>query len=344
MPTQPGMFPIPPYAPGGSKDPMGISHQHHNAVAGPSSRAHNMGGMDEVKKDNTKKRKDISGKLGKEMNDRRDDGRHYNETVSALQRTAMQLSTRPETLPLYELRLLPLSLERSALLVQLETEEKHAMDCAHLAYEEERQRVEDEWRRGRDRVRERLLEGIEERRRRAREEKEGEGTVGDASMEQSRPHITRKLRNKMGTSPPPTPLGAPGSTLTNGTGLNPGLGLGPGAGLGLISSLPITSGPFLNPHSLSVDEIPSPFPLPLTSTAIPGSGHAVAASGAASAPMGTGPNGRRRPKGSGTHLSQAIGGLGKSLAALTGCKESEIENDLVEIRRANKRRRAAQGK
>ncbi|KAJ7167561.1 hypothetical protein C8R46DRAFT_1093408 [Mycena filopes] len=331
MPLQTGMFPAPPQ--------MSITYQHHNAVAGPSSRAHNMG-VDEGKKD-TKKRKEISGKLGKEMNDRRDDGRHYNETVSALQRTALQLSTRPETLPLYELRLLPLSLERSALLVQLETEEKHAMDCAHLAYEEERQRVEDEWRRGRDRVRERLLEGIEERRRRAREEKEGEGTVGDASMEQSRPHITRKLRNKMGTSPPPTPLGGPGSALTNGTGLNPGLGLG---GPGGISSLPITAGPFLNPHSLAVDEIPSPFPLPLTSTAIPGSHAAASASTGAVVGGGGGPNGRRRPKGSGTHLSQAIGGLGKSLAALTGCKESEIENDLVEIRRANKRRRAAQGK
>jgi hypothetical protein len=142
-------------------------------------------------------------------------------------------------------------------------------------------------------------------------------------MEQSRPHITRKLRNKMGTSPPPTPLGAQAAALANGAA---------------ISNLPITSGPFLNPHSLSVEEIPSPFPLPLTSTAIPGGG---AAAGSVPTP---GPNGRRRPKGSGTHLSQAIGGLGKSLAALTGCKESEIENDLVEIRRANKRRRAAQGK
>ncbi|KAJ7930128.1 hypothetical protein B0H13DRAFT_1963424 [Mycena leptocephala] len=319
MPPQTGMFPVP--YPSSNKDTMNITYQHHNAVAGPSSRTHNIP-MEDVKKE-TKKRKEISGKLGKEMNDRRDDGRHYNETVSALQRTAMQLSTRPETLPLYELRLLPLSFERSALLVQLEIEEKHAMDCAHLAYDEERQRVEDEWRRGRDRVRERLLEGIEERRRRAREEKEGEGTVGDASMEQSRPHITRKLRNKMGTSPPPTPLGAQAAALANGAA---------------ISNLPITSGPFLNPHSLSVEEIPSPFPLPLTSTAIPGGG---AAAGSVPTP---GPNGRRRPKGSGTHLSQAIGGLGKSLAALTGCKESEIENDLVEIRRANKRRRAAQGK
>ncbi|KAJ6583788.1 hypothetical protein B0H10DRAFT_2096516 [Mycena sp. CBHHK59/15] len=321
MPPQTGMFPLP--YPAATKDALNITYQHHNAVAGPSSRPHTMV-VDDPKKD-SKKRKEISGKLGKEIHDRRDDGRHYNETVNVLQRTALQLSTRPETLPLYELRLLPLSLERSALLVQLELEEKHALDCAHQAYEEERQRVEDEWRRGRDRVRERLLEGIEERRRRAREEKEGEGTVGDASMEQSRPHITRKLRNKMGTSPPPTPLGAPGTVLAHGAGV--------------ISNQPITSGPFLNPHSLAVDEIPSPFPLPLTSTTAPGSGAAASAG-----PGTAGTNGRRRPKGSGTHLSQAIGGLGKSLAALTGCKESEIENDLVEIRRANKRRRAAQGK
>ncbi|KAF7355653.1 hypothetical protein MSAN_01483100 [Mycena sanguinolenta] len=330
MPPQTGMFPVPYPA----KDTMNnIAYQHHNAVAGPSSRTHSMPMEDVKKESSSKKRKDLSGKLGKEMHDRRDDGRHLSETVSALQRTALQLSTRPETLPLYELRLLPLSLERSALLVQLETEEKHALDCAHMAYEEERARVEEEWKRGRDRVRERLLEGIEERRRRAREEKEGEGTVGDPSMEQSRPHITRKLRNKLGTSPPPTPLGAP-SSLTN------GLSLPHGGALGGISTLPVTSGPFLNPHSLAVDEIPSPFPLPLTSTAIP-SGSGAGASASAPAP---GPNGRRRPKGSGTHLSQAIGGLGKSLAALTGCKESEIENDLVEIRRANKRRRAAQGK
>lgn len=38
--------------------------------------------------------------------------------------------------------------------------------------------MEEEWKRGRERVRERLIEGIEDRRRRAREEKEGEGTTG----------------------------------------------------------------------------------------------------------------------------------------------------------------------
>jgi hypothetical protein len=151
----------------------------------------------------------------------------------------------------------------------------------------------------------------------------------DATLDSSsRPHITRKLRNKLGTSPPPTPLGGAGVAL-------PGLNVG----AGLASNLPITTGPFLNPHSLSVDELPSPFPLPLTSTTIPNGGPTSAGvSGGASA------GGRRRPKGNGSHPSQLVGGLGKSLGALCGCKDTEIENDLGEIRRGNKRRRATLAK
>lgn len=89
---------------------------------------------------------------------------------------AYQLATHPELVPAYQLRLYPLSLERSALLASLQHEEQHALECVQQAYEEERERVEEEWRRGRERIKERLLEGIEERRRRAREDKEGEGT------------------------------------------------------------------------------------------------------------------------------------------------------------------------
>lgn len=144
----------------------------------------------------------------------------------------------------------------------------------------------------------------------------------DATLDStSRPHITRKLRNKLGTSPPPTPL-TNGLALTNGTGL--------------ISSLPITTGPFPNPHSLAVDELPSPFPLPLTSTTAPTGGAAASGSGTGTA----GTSGRRRPKGNGTRADQTIGGLGKSLSMLCGSKENEIEADLGEIRRGNKRRRA----
>lgn len=312
----------------GDVSDMNISYQqhhqqHHSTIAGPSSRTN--GSFDDGKRE--KRRREIAGKLGKEMSDRRDDGRHFTENISVLHSTALQLSTRPETMPLYNLRLLPITTERSAILAQLEMEERYAIECAQTAYDEERERVEEEWKRGRERVRERLMEGIEDRRRRAREEKEGEGTTGDAALDSTtRPHITRKLRNKLGTSPPPTPLGAPGSALPNGTGV----------GAGLISSLPITTGPFLNPHSLSVDELPSPFPLPLTSTTISNGG----ATGAGGAAGGGGGGGRRRPKANGTHPSQVVGGLGKSLSMLCGCKEGEIDNDLGEIRRGNKRRRA----
>ena len=47
-------------------------HQHGGAVAGPSSRVHVSGSMDDTRKDN-RKRKEVSGKLGKEMGDRRDE-------------------------------------------------------------------------------------------------------------------------------------------------------------------------------------------------------------------------------------------------------------------------------
>jgi hypothetical protein len=107
-------------------------------------------------------------------------GRQYAESISALHSVAMQLAARPEALPSYTLRLYPLSIERSALLAQLAVEERNALESADAAYELERERVEEEWKRGRDRIRERLLEGIEERRRRARDEKDGEGTVSGA--------------------------------------------------------------------------------------------------------------------------------------------------------------------
>lgn len=105
-------------------------------------------------------------------------GRYFHDSISRLLGTSVQLSLRPETSSMYNLKLFPLSIERSAILAQYENEERYANECVQTAYEEERDRVEEEWKKGRDRVRERLLEGIEERRRKAREEKEGEGATG----------------------------------------------------------------------------------------------------------------------------------------------------------------------
>ncbi|KAJ4488090.1 hypothetical protein J3R30DRAFT_891527 [Lentinula aciculospora] len=325
---------------------MNFAYANHTLSAsssfgGPSS-SKVLGPFDDAKRE--KRRKDISGKVGKEISERRED-RHYTENINALVATTVSLSTNPSFVPSYSLRLLPSTLSRSALLYQDELSESYSLSRAQTAFLEEQSRVEDEWKKGRDRVRERLLEGIEERRKRAREDKEGEGISADATLDsQNRPHITRKLRNKMGTPPPMTPLGSQPGTAALPSAGNPGA----------ISSFPITTGPFLNPHSLSVDEIPSPFPLSLTATAISsgsGGSGSSGASGNTAGGNGTGSSGagasastaggRRRPKGSGTHQSQAIGGLGKSLAMLSASKETELEADLGEIRRGNKRRRAA---
>ncbi|TFK88416.1 hypothetical protein K466DRAFT_488963 [Polyporus arcularius HHB13444] len=324
MPPQPGVFAVSHTSThkvrGAPVSEATSVNMHFESIAGPSSRPHG----EDPKKD--KRRKDAVSKLAKEMADRREDfGRHYTETISELHSLSHQLATRPETSPAYQLRLYPLTLERGALLSSIELQERHALQVVQTAYDEERERVEEEWKRGRERIRERMLEGIEERRRRAREEKDGEGTVADGSVDpQSRPHITRKLRNKMGgTSPPPTPV--PGG--------HPGLGNG---AIASITSGPVTSGPLLNPHSLSVDELPSPFPLPLIS-GNSGGGQSYgygAGTGAAG-------NGRRRAKGGGQ--AQAPGTLGKSLNIFHPLKESEYEGDMGEIRRGNRRRRAAAG-
>ncbi|KAF9482644.1 hypothetical protein BDN70DRAFT_911604 [Pholiota conissans] len=329
--------PLPPYT-HPSAHPRTLASQQppsrttNPTVMPPSGSSRHGGQMDEIRKEG--RRREKPSKAGKDLGDRRDDGRHFAETVSSLHNTAHILSTRPELSPLYRLRLYPITLERSALLAQYEVEERYTLECARVAYEEERERVEEEWRRGRERVRERLLEGIEERRRRAREEKEGDGTLGDAVLDiHSRPP-TRKLRNKVGTSPPPTPHSGPAGvgypiTATNGT---------------LSSNLPITTGPFPNPHSLSVDDLPSPFPLPLTATTT--GAHASGAAGGAAGGLGggaggTAPNGSRRRVKNGANQGQAVGGLGKSLYLFTSTtRDPEADNDMIEIRRGGKRRRA----
>ncbi|KAG6844533.1 hypothetical protein H0H87_006117 [Tephrocybe sp. NHM501043] len=224
--------------------------------------------------------------------------------------TAEALYRDPESVPLFNLRLLPLTIERGALLAQAECEERHGIKRAQHAYDEECEHIEEEWRKGRERVRERLLEGIEERKRRAREEKEGEGPSDATADSSSRAHVTRKLRNKPGTSPPPTPHEL-SATPQN----------------GFISSLPITSGPFLDPHSLSVDDLPSPFPLRLTASVPP-----TATQGASGA---TSVGGRRKPRNTAGPQQQA----GKILAPLAPYKDAEVEGDMTEIRRATKRRR-----
>ncbi|KAL5537054.1 hypothetical protein ACEPAF_877 [Sanghuangporus sanghuang] len=324
MPPQPGMFTLPYASAHRNKatsnsilDGHDANMAFHNSALGSGSRLHVGHFGDELKRD--KKRREIAGRLSREMMDKKEMTRQYTENISALSANALQLATRPETSSGYMLRLYPLSLERSALLAQITAEEEYAHETVRIAYEEERDRVEEEWRKGRERIRERMLEGIEERRRRAREEKDGEG-ITDATLDsQSRSHITRKLRNKLGGSPPPSGYAGYSSGYTNGINTH---------------ALPATVVPVPNPNSLSVDELPSPFPLPLTASAPNG------AYGSSNGGGSAGGGSKRKNRGAGVQ-PQALTGLGKAIQQLTAAKELEVEADLGDIRRGAKRKRAA---
>ena len=283
--------------------------------------------------------------------------------------TALQLSARPDSHPLYMLRLYPLSLERSALLAQCESEERRGRNIVEVAYEEEIRRVEEECAAGKVRVREMLLEGLEERRKKAREEKEGEGTSGgmrscsctskfvafypyitDGSLDsQSRPHVTRKLRNKLGTSPPPTP--AAGGVSTNN-------GIAAPAAHGHSNNGSMTPATLV-PHSstLSVDDIPSPFPLPLTSSTPQPFNHYkyTCVFEPFFQPLEEKGNKRGNKGKAPGHRLLGMHGLGPSVRLFHSpevgsdqkptdraiARDEEVEHDLMEMRRGTKRKRNA---
>jgi hypothetical protein len=143
----------------------------------------------------------------------------------------------------------------------------------------------------------------------------------DASADpQSRPHVTRKLRNKIsgngsagGRSPSPMPNGNT-SSQTNPHALT-------------------------NPYSLALDTLPSPFPL-----ALPLRDPPTRRGGKQQAPNQPGQGGGKSVnaeggvQGGGTNTT---GPLGKALYALQGAKDAEIEADLNELRRGARRKRQA---
>ncbi|KDN47652.1 hypothetical protein RSAG8_03442, partial [Rhizoctonia solani AG-8 WAC10335] len=123
---------------------------------------------------------------------------------------------------------------------------------------EEQEKIEEEWKRQKDRLRERMLEAIEERRRKAREEKDGEGAGESILDPQSRPHATRNSRHGQGISTPTL------SEPSGQAGILSVLGAVPGVATAVLVLYPwALSGPPV-PEDLS-----SPFPLALTSLAPP---------------------------------------------------------------------------
>ncbi|KAF8517920.1 hypothetical protein BU17DRAFT_91348 [Hysterangium stoloniferum] len=319
MPPHTGVFPLPSKA----------SRPDTHLGSTEASMSYGIGGfVDDPRSSKDRKRRDIAGKLAKDLTDhRRDDmASRFNEALASHQQASHQLSVAPHLFPEYVLALYPISLERAARLHQLVLDEEYALECAHAAWEEERARVEEEWRKGRERIRDRMLEGIEERRKRAREDKDGEGTVADAAMDsQSRPHVTRKLRNKASAN----------HSAVNGRSPSPSI---PTATVSTQPSTVILT----NPYSLALDTLPSPFPLALPLKEPPprrGGKQAAPTQQTQSGGLGNGRGGNVEANLVANVGTGAAMGLGKSLTGLTSARDIDIENDLTELRRGARRKR-----
>ena len=63
-------------------------------------------------------------------------GRHYADSIALLANAGVQISTRPETSPAYNLRLSPLTTGQSVLLTQITMDDERELDIIEITYEE----------------------------------------------------------------------------------------------------------------------------------------------------------------------------------------------------------------
>ncbi|KAF8327793.1 uncharacterized protein EI90DRAFT_3067026 [Cantharellus anzutake] len=170
---------------------------------------------------------DRVAKYSRDIFERRDDV--YTSGLNSLANLSRRLHQSPSTSPFYAIRLYPIALERAALLDAISLESQYALDSIQNLWRAEVNQIEEEFRRSKTRLRERVMEGLEERRRRAREEKDGDGTV---VVESSLEATASVLSRPVGSTTPKPPF---------------------------VLSAPI-------PYGLSPDDLASPFPLSLNST------------------------------------------------------------------------------
>ncbi|KAF8316533.1 hypothetical protein DL93DRAFT_2077738 [Clavulina sp. PMI_390] len=264
---------------------------------------------------NLKRKREVQDRLVKYARDRyqrRDE--ITAEAISALNGIVQQLQHNPSENSAFVARFYPTTIERGAILNAIEHSEQHASLTIEMLFNHEMKQIEDDFEKSRARLKERVMEGLEERRRRAREEKEGEGVVPvESALEATTSALLRTTTSSANPSNSNTSINGP------------------------------TPAPFLLapsiPFGLSPDDLTSPFPLSLTSIAPPthhsGPGRKPRAGGGAG---GWGRGGGREAMLMGGASALA---LGKAIGQLGGSREGEVDSDLGEIRRAVKRRRAA---
>ncbi|GAA5899444.1 Sds3p [Sporobolomyces salmoneus] len=278
--------------------------------------------------------------------------------------------------PSFLFRLHELSMQRSNRQLEIRLFHTHQVASARRLYDAEVERIEDEYEGATKGVVERLLEGVEERRRKLMEEKEGEGVSLDAFLDPQRAHGTRRMRGGSGkshTSRPHLPsnpgsgsngAASPAESVSNGRtngGPNGGTNGSNGHGgesngidasaLGSLLGLNGISDPFglassLLPGSSGVVP-PSSLATNLSSinsTASLLSGTLLGLIGGAGGSGGTTTKrksgGRTQPGLPPTHYlvqSGTYSQFGKSIAGLSALRGEEVEGDLVEVRRKRQR-------
>jgi hypothetical protein len=134
----------------------------------------------------------------------------YIDTHHSLSQLASSLLPLPPTSQSYLLSLYTLTLERDALLSQAEMHADYRQQSCERQYELEKEQLENEYVKARNGVKATLLDRIEERRKRCREERDALDVVGESSSPQhgrtSRlpPRLRAPRRTRADASRPPS--------------------------------------------------------------------------------------------------------------------------------------------
>ncbi|KAJ9095622.1 hypothetical protein QFC21_005493 [Naganishia friedmannii] len=120
-----------------------------------------------------KKRREIIEKVEKQHAEKIQNFQQiYSDITTDLNLKNQALLRDPSTSVSLQAPMYMLSLERDAWLDSIDTQYEYKLSSARKLYQVERQKIEDEYKKSRDLVRQRLLDGLEERRRKIREDKE----------------------------------------------------------------------------------------------------------------------------------------------------------------------------
>lgn len=140
----------------------------------------------------------------------------YIDTHHSLSQLASSLLPLPPTSQSYLLSLYTLTLERDALLSQAEMHADYRQQSCERQHELEKEQLETEYVKARNGVKATLLDRIEERRKRCREERDALDVVGEFCRLRALSGLPPGMRAPFGRGVRRAPVGAPTTVVTTG--------------------------------------------------------------------------------------------------------------------------------